>query len=174
MSARRPHPASTASVHSDGIVIRAAHAADLEALLALEQRSFSADRMSGRQYRRHLGSTSARILVASQPALLGSAVLFFRAGSTVARLYSLAVDDAVRGRGIGARLLHAAIEAARQRGCRSLRLEVRTDNAGAIALYECQGFRRIGRYVGYYEDGADAWRYERALGETKAGPSGVR
>src|SRR3546814_8244809 len=48
------------------------------------------------------------------------------------------------------------------RSCHALRLEVCIDNAAAIGLYERCGFVRIGRYAHYYQDGADAWRYERS------------
>jgi ribosomal protein S18 acetylase RimI-like enzyme len=145
--------------------VRTATPADLDALVALELSAFSGDRMSRRQYRRHLASPGAAVLVAEAPGegLLGSALVFFRKGSARARLYSIATAPAARGRGIGARLLAAAERAARERGCRALRLEVRVDNAAAIALYERAGYRRIGRYAGYYEDGADAWRYEKTL-----------
>jgi ribosomal protein S18 acetylase RimI-like enzyme len=44
-----------------------------------------------------------------------------------------------------------------------VRLEVRQDNPGAIGLYEKQGYRRFGAIAGFYEDGADAWRYEKEL-----------
>ena len=145
--------------------VRRAAASDLDDLLELEQRSFSSDRLSRAQYRRHLDSDSALVLVASanHRHFLGSAVLFFRKGNAVARLYSLATQPEARGQGVGAALLEAAVDVARRRNCRALRLEVRTDNTAAIALYEREGFHRIGRYVKYYQDGADAWRYERAL-----------
>jgi ribosomal protein S18 acetylase RimI-like enzyme len=145
--------------------VRAATPADLDALVALELRAFSGDRMSRPQYRRHLASPGAAVLVADVPGegLLGSALVFFRRGSTLARLYSIATAPAARGRGIGAGLLAAAERAARERGCRALRLEVRVDNTAAIALYERAGYRRIGSYPGYYEDGADAWRYEKGV-----------
>ena len=39
-------------------------------------------------------------------------------------------------------------------GALALRLEVRSDNAAAIALYERLGFRQFGRYEDYYADGA--------------------
>jgi len=145
--------------------VRRAAASDLDDLVALEERSFSSDRLSRAQYRRHLDSESALVLVASanHHLFLGSAVLFFRKRSTVARLYSLATRPEARGQGVGAALLEAAATAARRRGSRALRLEVRTDNAAAIGLYERHGFRRIGRYAQYYEDGADAWRYEKTL-----------
>jgi ribosomal protein S18 acetylase RimI-like enzyme len=145
--------------------VRTATPADLDALVALELRAFSGDRMSRAQYRRHLASPGAVLLVAEAPGeeLLGSALVFFRKGSARARLYSIATAPAARGRGIGAGLLAAAEHAARERGARALRLEVRQDNAAAIALYERAGYRRIGRYAGYYEDGADAWRYGKDL-----------
>jgi ribosomal protein S18 acetylase RimI-like enzyme len=54
-------------------------------------------------------------------------------------------------------------KAAADRGCRRLRLEVRQDNAAAIRLYERRGYRRFAARGTYYEDGADAWRYEKCL-----------
>ena len=44
--------------------VRRAGPADLAALVALEQASFSYDRMSPRQYRRHLASPGAAVLLA--------------------------------------------------------------------------------------------------------------
>jgi RimJ/RimL family protein N-acetyltransferase len=49
-----------------------------------------------------------------------------------------------RGRGIGLRLLDAAIKDAFRRGLVRVELEVRADNARAIALYEKIGFAREG------------------------------
>ena len=34
----------------------------------------------------------------------------------------------------------------------------------AIRLYERRGYRRFAARRGYYEDGGDAWRYEKELG----------
>jgi ribosomal-protein-alanine acetyltransferase len=143
--------------------LRAARAGDLPALLALEAR-FSSDRLSARQFRHHLRNPRARLrvaLIGGVPA--GYALLLLRAGSRVARLYSIAVDPALRGRGLGARLLADAERAARNAGADELRLEVRTDNAAAIGLYERHGYRRFARREGYYEDGAPAFRYLRRL-----------
>ena len=47
--------------------------------------------------------------------------------------------------------------------CVSLRLEVRKDNAPAIALYEARGYRPFGEYPDYYADGAAALRMEKRL-----------
>jgi ribosomal protein S18 acetylase RimI-like enzyme len=161
----RPRFADNVRVPTDPAPrIRRAVAADLEALVALEHRSFSHDRLSRAQYRRHLASDSALVLVANGGRhLYGSAVLFFRRGTRVARLYSLATASEARGHGLGTALLDAAETAARRRRCRCLRLEVRTDNVAAIRLYERHGYTRTGRRTGYYEDGSDAWRYEKPL-----------
>ena len=41
---------------------------------------------------------------------------------------------------------------------------MRPDNARAIALYESRGYRHFGRYLDFYEDHADALRFEKRLG----------
>ncbi|MEP7185910.1 MAG: N-acetyltransferase [Rhodanobacter sp.] len=163
-----PHVVEPApAIVPERVEVHRASTGDLDALVALEQRSFCADRMSRAQYRRHLVSETALVLIASaQRHLLGSAVLFFRKRSLAARLYSLATEPDARGRGVGRSLLDAVIAAARQRGYHVLRLEVRTDNRAAIALYERAGFCRMGSYSEYYEDGTDAWRYALPLTQT--------
>lgn len=144
--------------------IRRAALADLDALIALERRAFTTDHLSRRQYRQHLHSATAVVLAAVDGGgLLGKAVVFFRANSNIARLYSIAVADVARGRGLGEALLAAAEKAARKQGCLRMRLEVRQDNAAAVRLYERLGYRRFAARAGYYEDGADAWRYEKQL-----------
>ena len=144
--------------------IRRADAVDLDALVALEERVFSHDRLSRAQFRRHLDSDSALVLIAKEDGrLLGVALVFFRRGARVARLYSLVTAPEARGRGVGAALLEATERAARMRRCRSLRLEVRTDNRAARRLYETRGYRHLVHRPGYYEDGSDAHRYEKPL-----------
>jgi ribosomal protein S18 acetylase RimI-like enzyme len=149
---------------SAGYRIRRATLADLDALVALERRAFTTDHLSRRQYRHHIESESAVVLAAVDASgLLGKAVVFFRANSRCARLYSNADADAARGRGLGEALVGAVERMARARGSAQLRLEVRQDNAGAIRLYERLGYRLFGAYPGFYEDGADAWRYAKDL-----------
>jgi ribosomal protein S18 acetylase RimI-like enzyme len=53
-------------------------------------------------------------------------------------------------------------------GCEACYLEVRADNAAAIALYEAEGFHPIGRRPGYYGRGTDAVLY---AGSTRPGRS---
>lgn len=143
--------------------IRAARADDLDALVGIETAAFVSDRISRRSFRAALASASVAILVAEDAGgIVGYALVSFRRRSSVARLYSIAcVKDAPSG--CGRRLLAAAERAAAAAGATALRLEVRDDNDRAIALYRKNGYREIGRYEDYYEDGEAAQRFEKSL-----------
>ncbi len=152
--------------------IRAATLSDVDRLLELESVAFGSDRLSRRSFVRLVGAASAACrVVVEGGAVLGYALLLFRAGSRVARLYSLAVDAGHRGRGLAAALLADAERLARRRGCARLRLEVRADNPAAIRLYERTGYAFHALTAGYYADGAAARRYEKRLAAPARGPS---
>lgn len=165
LTRRKPQPTVQATLPYAGVRVRRGENTDLDELLKLEERTFDSDRLSRAQYRRHLDSDSAQVLVASATHnhFLGAAVLLFRKRSTVTRVYSLATQPQARRQGVGTALLKAAEQAARRRGCRALRLEVQVGNARAIKLYERLGYICIGSRPHYYQDGADAWRYEKLL-----------
>ncbi len=149
------------------IRIRRARDADLARLVEIENAIFVTDRMSRRQLRHHLANPQADLLVATRAGeIAGAAVVFFHARHRVGRLYSIAVAAEARGTGVGKALLEAAERVARRRGRETFRLEVRTDNAHARRLYERRGYHAIGTKAGYYEDGCDAVRYEKALTRT--------
>ncbi|RDS81477.1 GNAT family N-acetyltransferase [Dyella psychrodurans] len=155
-----PSPATAA------VRVRRAELSDLDDLVALEQATFDHDQISRAQYRRHLDSDTARVLVASanHRRFLGTALVFFRKGSRVARLYSIASLPEARGKGVGTALIEAVEAATRQRRGHAVRLEVRTDNHSAVRLYERLGYQRIGPVLkGFYEDGSDAYRFEKSL-----------
>jgi [ribosomal protein S18]-alanine N-acetyltransferase len=74
-------------------------------------------------------------------------------------VHTIGVDPAQQGRGIGRRLLTALLDVA---GDATVFLEVRTDNAAAIALYESFGFVIVGLRKRYYRiSGADAYTMRR-------------
>ncbi len=50
------------------------------------------------------------------------------------------VDEKQRGKGLGTKLIHKAIEIAKEKGCRKAVLDVDSDNGAARALYEKLGF----------------------------------
>ncbi len=144
--------------------VRAAKAADLDALMDLEQRVFATDRLSRRSLRRMLASPTARVIVAeTRGRLAGAAVVLFRTGAAVARLYSIAVAPPMSGKGVAAALLVAAERAAVARKCRCMRLEVHRSNGAAISRYRKSGYRQFGCHASYYEDGGDALRFEKPL-----------
>lgn len=143
--------------------IRTAQREDLPAIVALEE-SFPSDRLSARQFAYLLGRAKAATFVAAVAGrVVGYATILLPERRRHARLYSLAVEAAMRGQGIGRRLIERAVKAARERGLSEVRLEVRAKNAGARGLYERCGFTFVVQLPGYYEDGADAVRYRRAL-----------
>ncbi|HEX5959728.1 MAG TPA: N-acetyltransferase [Rhodanobacteraceae bacterium] len=145
-------------------MVRIATRADLDALLALERATFASDRISRAQWRRHLASNTAAVLVCGGPGQIdATAVVCYRRNARSARLYSLAVSARARGAGLGSALLAAAETDARTRGCDSIHLEVQVGNRAAIALYEQRGYLRGTRLPHFYEDGADAWRYQKPL-----------
>lgn len=143
---------------------RAAQLEDLQQLLLLEQACFDADRISRRQFRHLLSRANAAVLVAAEgQRILGDVVVLFNRATSTARLYSIAVAPEARGRGLARKLVAEAETAAWQQERAWMRLEVRKDNTASIHLFESLGYRRFGEHREYYEDHADAWRYEKTL-----------
>ena len=73
-----------------------------------------------------------------------------------AEILDVAVNPALRGRGVGRLLVQSALASCRDSGAELVALEVRVGNREAIPLYRSLGFREIGRRKGYYDNGEDA------------------
>lgn len=144
-------------------MIRAAGLDDLDGLVALESGFPPEDRFDRRTWRRLLSGQTAALVHESATTIDASAVLLFRQGSDIARLYSISVAPSARGQGLGARLLAACEDQARQRGAERMRLEVRSTNSSATRLYGASGYRVIARLESYYPDGEAALRMEKLL-----------
>lgn len=146
------------------IRLRRATASDIDALDRLEHNAFSGNRISRRSWRGLLASNSASITIAAKPdGIVGASVLLHSERTSVARLYSIAVDPAARGHGLAGRLLEAALGRARTVGASVLRLETRVDNTAAQSLFVRYGFSPIDRKPTYYDDGTDALRFQKSL-----------
>ena len=155
---------ASAGKRSAGLSVRRSRPTDLDKLSDLENEVFATDRMSRRSLKRLLVSSSAAVLVAEDRGrFAGTAVVLFRAGSAIARLYSLAVDPRLTGRGIGTALIAAVEKAVRSRKCRFVRLEVHEKNHGAIVCYRKAGYEQFDRYHEYYEDKGHALRFQKRL-----------
>lgn len=89
--------------------IRPACASDVDALVSIENEVFETDRISRRSFRRLMKSgTACLLVVARNRAVAGYALVLFRKGDSVARLYSIVVSPVSASAGLGRSLLEAA------------------------------------------------------------------
>lgn len=141
--------------------IRRARPGDLQSILRIEKRSFARDAWDRELFLDYLAQSGNSVFLAAtiDCAVVGYVVAFHR--ETSAEVDSIAVAPAKRGRGVAGALLKRVIALLRQRGFRTVSLNVRLENKAAIRLYRKLGFQRVRRVNGYYEDGAAAWRMRR-------------
>jgi ribosomal protein S18 acetylase RimI-like enzyme len=145
-------------------MIRHATLNDLDALVAIENQAFATDHFPRRVFRYLLTRANAVTLVHEQDgALQGYAVTLFNTGTSLARLYSMAVVPGFRGRSVGSGLMHASETMALERDCVAIRIEVRKDNHDAIRLYRKKDYRQFDEVEDYYEDHMAALRFEKSL-----------
>lgn len=132
-------------------------------VVRLEDDLFDDDRWTARTYWSELGQLDTRHYLVAVDDGVVQGYAGFCDYPDEGFVQTIAVARQAQGKGLGARLLQALLdEAARRRQSRVL-LEVRADNAPAIALYERFGFRRSGVRRGYYQpSGADALVMVRA------------
>lgn len=131
-------------------MIRPMTSSDVERVAALEARSFSSPWQAG-TFQRLLGRPGAELWVLEGDAreVVAYAVLWCVLDQ--AELANIAVEPSARGMGFGGALLDHVLTVARDRGARSVFLEVRESNAVALEMYSRRGFREVGRRRGYYE-----------------------
>ena len=123
---------------SPSLMIGATSGNTLLGVAGLEYRGKSFCRASIRDCFHHLGIARG---------LLGWIVLnLFMDGSNTRadlRIAALAVDDGLRGQGIGTQLIQHVFEYARSEGFRAVRLEVVDTNPDALRLYKRLGFETV-------------------------------
>ena len=78
-------------------------------------------------------------------------------------ILNLAVHPEARRSGAGRALVQRILDDAAAHRAVSVTLEVRPENAAALALYRAMGFTEIGRRKHYYARGEDAVIMERRL-----------
>jgi [ribosomal protein S18]-alanine N-acetyltransferase len=138
-------------------VIRPATTADVDAIERLERENLGEDAWSRILVEQGTSGElpTVHYLVAEQDGeLVGHAVVSVVAD--ISELQRIAVDAAHRRTGLATSLLERVVDLARGAGADRLLLEVREDNAGAIAFYNARGFREIDRRRRYYRDGGTA------------------
>ena len=129
--------------------IRPATAADVPAMMAVEQRAATAAHWSVADYARLFAAGSQYLaLVLEEQQVEGFVV--GRGMGAEWELENIAVAGAARRRGLGTRLVAELLDRARQAGAHHIFLEVRESNRAARSLYEKWAFVECGRRKGYY------------------------
>ena len=131
---------------------------DIEPVLRMEVELFAEDSWSDTMFWSELAERETRWYIVAEQGddVVGYAGLCVYAPGE-AYVQTIGVTSAMQGNGIGTALLEAILGEAGKRGAQHVDLEVRADNAVAIALYEKHGFSGLGLRRGYYQpSGADA------------------
>jgi [ribosomal protein S18]-alanine N-acetyltransferase len=127
------------------MTIRAATAANIDALVALHARVFEAGWDHG-----ELSDFVERdlVLVADDPVI---GFIIIRQALDEAEIITLVVDPLARKLGHGALLLRQALDSLLKNNVAKVFLEVAIDNYPAICLYQGAGFLQIGLRKAYYK-----------------------
>ncbi len=140
------------------MTVRPASAADIEAVIQLEQTVAEAPHWAESEYAAMLAPASGAVARCLFVAEVERKLIGFAVGKIVgigtessSELESVAVSSDVRRMGIGRLLCTAVMEWCRAQGAAEIELEVRASSAGAIALYSGLGFMVEGRRPGYYQ-----------------------
>jgi len=139
---------------------------DARAIAALESRVFPAseDPFSVDRLRRMLRNPRAMAMVVEDAGVVvGWSVALVRRNASwrSGRIYSVAVDPAYAGRGIGRALVESLLAELAPLDVHRIYLEVRADNEPAIKLYRSLGFAPVGWLDDYYGPGRDGMRMLR-------------
>ena len=139
-------------------MLRRATPDDLDAIMAIENATFTTDAWPRDVMKSDLRSVHTYYLVASDgDAVDGYSGLMAPRASGQADIQTIAVVESARGQGLGRTLMNALLSEARTREADEVFLEVRADNPGARHLYESLGFEQIDVRANYYQpDGVDA------------------
>lgn len=141
--------------------VRPARERDLEALLCLEALCFQ-DPWTSDGVRAELEQLHCRPLVVERDGVVLGSLLAWLLGGEL-QINRVAVDPAMQNQGLGGLLVAAALERAQAEGADRAYLEVRADNAQALALYLRHGFGQAGLRKKYYHDDMDAVLMTRSL-----------
>jgi ribosomal-protein-alanine N-acetyltransferase len=136
---------------------------DVDRVVAIERSSFSMPWSRGAFVYELEQNRAARCWVCRDEGQIVGYLCLWEIGGEI-HITNLAVGPAHRRRGVARYLLTEILGDARQRGIRTVFLEVRPTNTGALSLYQSLGFQVIGRRKGYYYDtGEDALVMEADL-----------
>jgi [ribosomal protein S18]-alanine N-acetyltransferase len=128
---------------------------DADAVIAIAAQAPEAANWSKESYLKFAREAGSLALVLEADGQI-EGFLLGRLAADQAELLNLAVVASQRRQGAGTALLAKAIQELRPRGAKTVYLEVRESNTGAIAFYEKHGFAKMGLRRGYYRDPDEA------------------
>ena len=132
------------------VSFRALTEADIPAIAAIEATAFY-DAWNENMLRNELDNTLTTYLVMeSEGKIIGYAGFWLVAGE--AQVTRVAVQEELRGLGLGTRLTAAMVNKAWELGAEAVTLEVRESNLAAQKAYLTCGFASEGIRPNYYED----------------------
>lgn len=144
--------------------IRLAASSDKAALLSLEDKCFTGDKISPRQMHYLLNKAKATTWLAEDKnTVVGYGMCLMPVANNVARLYSLAVLPTQQGKGIARALLTSMELYLINKNYQCWNLEVSVANQQAIALYTQLGFVTKKTIAAYYDDGSDALKMQKLI-----------
>ncbi|MEV7430493.1 ribosomal protein S18-alanine N-acetyltransferase [Nocardioides sp. NPDC092400] len=146
------------------MTVRTATPEDRDAVVALEDTCLGDDAWSPGLVAEGLAGnvpTVVYLVAEDGGTVVGHAVASIVAD--IAELQRIAVDPAHRRGGHASALLDEVVRRSKEGGAERLLLEVREDNAGALAFYAARGFVEVDRRRRYYRDGATAVVLRRGL-----------
>jgi [ribosomal protein S18]-alanine N-acetyltransferase len=121
---------------------------DIQAILTIQSGCPEIAQWSARAYERVAGGEMAAWIAEHERGVAGFLVARVLVRET--EILNFAVRADVRRRGIGTKLIGAAIEWSRELHAEKVTLEVRASNESAIGFYERHGFVAAGRRPRYY------------------------
>lgn len=128
--------------------LRAMLAADVEAVLAIEQRAYQFPWSRGNFIDSLAAGYAAEVLRGADGALLGYYLAMQGVGEL--HLLNITVLPERQGHGLARLMLDALQRLARQSGCEQIWLEVRQSNERARRVYARYGFSEVGLRRAYY------------------------
>jgi ribosomal-protein-alanine N-acetyltransferase len=130
---------------------------DIPVLVSLDKELFPYSPWSSGQYREEISAPTRRFIVAVDEgqSVVGYAGVFAPGGAE-ADILTVGVIAQHRGQGIARHLMAGLTQWAIDQGSIAMMLEVKTDNAAAISLYESLGYSKLNIRKDYFGSGLDA------------------
>jgi len=146
------------------IKYRKAKLADIDRLVQIENECFNYDQLDAKKFKYFIEKGHDDLVVQTVDDTISSyGLLLYRRGTSLSRLYSIAVSKSYRGKSLGEALLKSLETFSSDNDSSYIRLEVKASNKPAIKLYEKLGYNRFAIKHQYYDNDEDAICFEKKV-----------